>query len=85
MSKRLQVLLEEEEFQEIREVARLRRMTVAEWVRSAMREARAREPQAPTGTKLAAIRAGAKHNFPTADIDQMLAEIDSGYVYETHR
>jgi hypothetical protein len=47
--------------------------------------ARAREPQAPTGAKLAAIRAGAKHNYPTADIDQMLAEIDSGYLYETHR
>lgn len=61
-----------------------RRMTVAEWVRTAMREARAQEPEAPAGRR-AAIRAGAKHTFPTADIDQMLAEIEGGYIHETQR
>ena len=35
MSKRLQVLLDEEELVEIREVARRRRLSVAEWVRRA--------------------------------------------------
>lgn len=29
--------------------------------------------------KLAAIRAAARHEFPTADIDRMLNEIESGY------
>jgi hypothetical protein len=26
------------------------------------------------------VRAAARHSFPTADIDQMLAEIESGYL-----
>jgi transposase len=29
--------------------------------------------------KLAAVRAAARHSFPTADIDEMLAEIGRGY------
>jgi hypothetical protein len=82
MSKRLQVLVEEDELREIRKMARARHMTVAEWVRSAMREARRRQPGAPAERKLAAIRAAAKHRFPTADIDRMLAEIEHGYVHE---
>jgi hypothetical protein len=32
MSKRLQVLLDEQEFEELQEIARQIRMTVAEWV-----------------------------------------------------
>jgi hypothetical protein len=82
MSKRLQVLIEEDELREIREVARARRMTVAEWVRTAMRETRRREPGAPPERKLAVLRAAAKHRFPTADVGQMLAEIERGYVVE---
>jgi len=82
MTKRLQVLVEEDELHEIRKVARARRLTVAEWVRSAMRDARRREPSAPAERKLAVVRAAAKHEFPTADIDRMLAEIERGYVVE---
>ena len=44
MSKRLQVLLDEPELREIRRAARAKRMTVAEWVRGALREARRQEP-----------------------------------------
>ena len=29
--------------------------------------------------KLSAIRAAARHDFPTADVDKMLAEIAAGY------
>jgi predicted 2-oxoglutarate/Fe(II)-dependent dioxygenase YbiX len=57
MSKRLQVLVEEDELREIRKVARARRMTVAEWVRAAIREARRREPAAPVERRLAVVRA----------------------------
>jgi hypothetical protein len=31
------------------------------------------------GKKLAAIRAAARHESPTSDIDTMLAEIERGY------
>ncbi|MBV8202900.1 MAG: antitoxin [Acidobacteria bacterium] len=79
MSKRLQVLLEEDELREIQRAARRERLTVAEWVRQALREVRRQRPQASLERKLAAIRKAAQHSAPTADIDQMLAEIERGY------
>ena len=78
----MQVLLEEDELREIRRIAKARRMTVAEWVRGAMRAARREEPAVPPERRLAIVRAAARHNFPTAEIGQMLAEIERGYVVE---
>ena len=83
MSKRLQVLLEEAEFDQIRAVARRHRMTVAEWVRQSLRHARAEEPTTDSETKRAALERSVEHSFPTADIDQMLAEVESGYAGRT--
>ncbi|MDO8666597.1 MAG: hypothetical protein Q7J79_08290 [Gemmatimonadales bacterium] len=80
MSKRLQVLLDEKEFKELRQAARRQRMTVAEWVRQALRSARRQEPERDADRKLAAVRAAARHDLPTADIDTMLAQIESGYL-----
>jgi predicted ATPase len=82
MSKRLQVLLDDTEMGEIRATARRRHMTVAEWVRQALREAREREPRKDPRRKLEAIRAAAAHSFPTGDVEQMLAEIEQGYLEE---
>jgi hypothetical protein len=79
MSKRLQVLLEETELAEIRRAARLSRMTVAEWVRQALRRARREEPVTDTKRKVAVVREAARGAYPTTDIDQMLAEIEHGY------
>lgn len=79
MSQRLQVLLDEEEFAEIRRVARRHRMTVAEWVRQALRAARRDEPVEEPKRKLAAVREAARGSYPTADIATMLAEIERGY------
>ena len=80
MSKRLQVLLDEPELREIRRTARASRMTVAEWVRQALRAARAGRPGADAGKKLDVIRSAARHAFPTAEIDRMLADIERGYL-----
>ncbi len=79
MSKRLQVLLDEEELEEIRQTARGQRMTVAEWVRQALRAARQREPLGDAPRKLEVVRAAARHSFPAGEIDEMLAEIARGY------
>jgi len=76
MSKRLQVLLDPDEWTQLQEIARRHRTTVSEWVRRALREAREREPRGDLDTKLRTIRAAARHEFPTADIDQMLEEIE---------
>lgn len=77
MSKRLQVLFDDEEFLEIQVSARRNRMTVAEWVRQALRRAR-HDHLATVEAKLAAVAEAARHEFPTADIDVMLREIDAG-------
>ncbi len=58
-------------------------MTVAEWVRQALRAAYRKEPTGNPDKKLAVVRAAALNSYPTADIDQMLAEISSGYGSET--
>jgi hypothetical protein len=79
MSKRLQVLLEEAEWREIRRVARRRGTTVADWVRQALRAARRTDTGRDPGRKLDVIRHAVTHSFPTADIDQVLHEIERGY------
>jgi hypothetical protein len=79
MAKRLQVILQDPEYREIQLVARSRKMSIAEWVRQALKLARRREPVGDVEKKIAAIRAAARHESPTADIDTMLAEIEQGY------
>lgn len=79
MAKRLQVILQDPEYREIQRMARTRRMSLAEWVRQALDLARRREPLGDAGKKLEIIRAAAKHDYPTGNIDTMLAEIEKGY------
>ena len=79
MSKRLQVVLPDEEMSDIQRLAQSEHLTIGEWVRRTLREARANKPVHDTETKLRAIRQGVKHSFPTADMEQMLREIERGY------
>ena len=79
MAKRLQVILQDPEYREIRKMAIAQGMSIAEWVRAALAMARRREPSGGVEKKLAAVRAAVRHEFPTADIETMLAEIESGY------
>lgn len=79
MSKRLQVLLPEQEMTEIQRIARRERLTVGEWVRRTLREARAQISMHDPEIKLKAIRRSAEFSFPTADINDMLSEIERGY------
>jgi len=80
MSVRLQVLLPDDEWREIRQSAKTHRMTVAEWVRQALRDVRRRQPESGSRKKLDVVRNAMSHDFPTADVDQMLHEIERGYV-----
>ncbi|MGH7484867.1 MAG: hypothetical protein ACREMY_04560, partial [bacterium] len=77
MARRLHVLLDDSELQEIQQIARDRQMTTEQWVREALSEARRREGRVED--KLEAVRKAVRHNFPTADIEQMLSEIEQGY------
>jgi len=84
MAKRLQVLIEEPEWREVQRAARAARMTVAEWVRQALRLARREASSKDIDRKLSAIRTAARYAFPTADVGQMNAEIASGYLDSSH-
>ncbi len=79
MAKRLQVILQEPEYREIRRAARSRRMTIAAWVREALSQARRSEPSGNVAKKVAALRAAVTYAFPSPDIETMLAEIEHGY------
>lgn len=80
MSKRLQVLFDEDEWQELQTIARRHRLTISDWVRRTLREAREREPGGDLDAKLRAIRTAVRHEFPAPDIDQMLEETERGYL-----
>lgn len=80
MSKRLQVILKDPEYREIQRVARARRISVAQWVREALELARREQPTGSISQKLQAIRAAARYQFPSGEIEGMLAEIESGYL-----
>jgi len=79
MAKRLQVIVQDPEYRDIKRAARLRRMSIAEWVRQALVQARRSEPSREVASKLEVIRSAARLDFPTADIDRMLDEIERGY------
>jgi hypothetical protein len=80
MANRLQVIIQDPEYREIQRAARTRKMSIAEWVRQALTNARRHEPVGDVEKKLAALRAAAKYESPTADIETMLAEIERGYL-----
>jgi len=64
---------------EIQRFARRERVTVGEWVRRVLREARTRQPVNDPEAKLKAVRKAARYSFPTADVEEMLSEIEQGY------
>ena len=79
MSKRLQVVLADEEFQAVEAASRAEGLTVSGWVRTVLRRAYLGRPTSERDAKLAAIRQAMEHEFPTGDIEVMLAEIEAGY------
>ncbi len=74
--------MDDAELREIKQVARRNRMTVAEWVRQALRAARRRQAVAPTDRKLHVVREAVRHEYPTGEIDEMLGDIERGYARE---
>ena len=79
MTIRLQVAMDEAGLADYRRLAESEGMTLAEWVQQKLRRASREEPTADVARKLAAVRAGADNVFPAPGVDQILAEIESGY------
>ena len=80
MSKRLQVLFDEEELRQIQRLAREERVTTAEWVRQRLREAQEQRARPDIERKLAVVRAATHFEAPAPPIEQMNAEIEQGYL-----
>ena len=55
-------------------------LAVAEWVRQVLRSARREEPTSDPRRKLEVVHYAVQHTFPSGDIQQMLAEIEQGYL-----
>ncbi len=72
--------MDDSEFRDIQRLARAKRMTVAEWVRQALRAASRREPMGDSDRKLEIVRAASRHTYPSGDVPQILAEIERGYL-----
>lgn len=80
MSKRLQVLVEPKEYRLFQHIAEEKGLSLGEWVRQILRRfaqsASIKDPQ----TKIDQIRKASRHEFPSGDIGQILAEIEKGYL-----
>lgn len=79
MTKRLQVLFDDDELADIQRLAKRQRKTTAAWVRDALRAACAGETYPDAEPKLRAIREAMTYAYPTGDIGDVLADIDRGY------
>jgi hypothetical protein len=79
MTKRLQVLFEDDELVEIQRLAKAHRQTTAAWVRNALRTARQEALYPDPEPKLRAVREALAHAYPIGDIDEVLADIELGY------
>jgi predicted ATP-dependent Lon-type protease len=79
VSERLQVLIPDKEMSEVRRLAKREHLTVGEWLRRTLREARMNRPVIEAEAKLKSIRRAVNYSFPTADVEQMLRESERGY------
>lgn len=79
MTKRLQVLFDDEELAEIQRLAKGQRKTTAAWVRDALRVARAGDAYPEPEPKLRAVRESMTYSYPTGEVAELLADIQRGY------
>jgi hypothetical protein len=83
MTRRLQVLFDDDELAEIQRLAKGQRKTTAAWVRDVLRAARDRQTYPDAEPKLRAVREAASHAYPTGDIEDLLGDIERGYASRT--
>jgi hypothetical protein len=82
MTKRLQVLFDDDELAAIQRLAKRRRQTTAAWVRDVLRAARQAAAYPDPEPKLRAVREAMTHAYPIGEIDEILADIERGHLDE---
>lgn len=75
MAKRLEVTLKDADYREIQRIAQLRHVSLAAWVREALETALGGEPTRSMSKKREGLRLATQHEYPTGDVDQVLADI----------
>ncbi len=78
MSKRLQIVMSEDEAKRLRQCALREGLTVSEWARRALRRAELQQSGPTPEQKVRALDRALTCNHPAGEIDKMLAEIDQG-------
>ena len=73
-----QISLDDEEYAHVAHIASHRKITVEQWVEELVRREMTDYRRRTKGLENV-IKEAAQHNIPTADIEQMLREIESGY------
>ena len=78
VSRRLQIVMADEEYQALARAARRRGQAISQVVRDSVRRTVAEEPAMDPDRRIAAVLRFARFAGPTGDVQQLLAEIDRG-------
>jgi hypothetical protein len=78
MSKRLQIIVSDKEAERLRATAERAGLSLSEWARRALVREEQREGGPDSSRMLAALDRALTLGHPTADIDQMLREVEAG-------
>ena len=78
MSKRLQVVVGDEELEQLRKAAARKGLTLSEWTRQVLHRARETQTGPTRDGKLAALDRALACGHPTGDVTAMLTEIETG-------
>jgi len=79
MSKRLQIVVDDEEARRFERCAKVEGLTLSSWARQALRAAERELSFGDPDRKMAGIRAAYQYAFPAPDPATMLEEIERGY------
>ena len=78
MSKRLQIVLPDDEYVAVERAARRRSKPISQLVRESLRRTVAEPEEMSPDERIAAILRFARFSGPSADIDEILADIERG-------
>lgn len=80
MSNRLQVLFSPDEYRKLKQHAKRARMTLGEWVRSALRRVTESDSARSPDEKLRAVRKALTFGAPVGTLKEMEDEIERSYL-----
>jgi hypothetical protein len=78
MSKRLQIVMPDDEYRAVARAAKQRGKPISQLVRESLRQAVAEDAEQDPDKRIAAVLRFARFSGPTGDIDQLIDEIERG-------